>query len=73
MDRRVIQATALAMLAAALPHLAYHLTTTEHYTTGDNIASLIGLALDVVLPLGLLYLVSDGAQRAPARPNAESL
>jgi hypothetical protein len=74
MDRRVIQATALAMLAAGLPHLAYHLTTTEHYSTGDNIASLIGLALDVVLPLGLLYLVSDGAQRAPARPaNAESL
>jgi hypothetical protein len=73
MDRRVIQATALAMLAAGLPHLAYHLTTTEHYSTGDNIASLIGLALDVALPLGLLYLVSDGAQRAPARPNAESL
>jgi hypothetical protein len=68
MDRRVIQATALAMLAAGLPHLAYHLTTTEHYSTGDNVASLIGLALDVVLPLGLLYLVSDGAQRAPARP-----
>jgi len=68
MDRRVIQATALAMLAAGLPHLVYHLTTTEHYSTGDNVASLIGLALDVVVPLGLLYLASDGAQRAPARP-----
>lgn len=68
MDRRVIQATALVMLAAGLPHLVYHLTTTEHYSTGDNVASLIGLALDVVLPLGLLYLVSDGAQRAPAPP-----
>jgi hypothetical protein len=68
MDRRVIQATALAMLAAGLPHFAYHLTTTEHYSTGDNVASLIGLALDVALPLGLLYLVSDGAQRGPARP-----
>lgn len=74
MDRRVIQATALAMLAAGLPHLVYHLTTTEHYSTGDNVASLIGLALDVVLPLGLLYLVSEGAQRAPARPaKAEGL
>jgi hypothetical protein len=68
MDRRVIQATALAMLAAGLPHVVYHLTTTEHYSTGDNVASLIGLALDVVVPLGLLYLVSDGLQRAPARP-----
>ena len=74
MDRRVIQATALAMLAAGLPHLVYHLTTTEHYSTGDNVASLIGLALDVVLPLGLLYLVSDGPQRAPAGPaKAEGL
>jgi hypothetical protein len=74
MDRRVIQAAALAMLAAGLPHLVYHLTTTEHYSTGDNVASLIGLALDVVLPLGLLYLVSDGAQRGPARPaKAEGL
>ena len=65
MDKRVIQAAALTLLAAGLPHLIYHLTTTGHYSTGDNVASLIGLALDVFLPLGLLYLVSDGAQRAP--------
>jgi hypothetical protein len=68
MDKRVIQAAAITLLAAGLPHLVYHLTTTGHYSTGDNVASLIGLALDVVLPLGLLYLVSDGAQRAPAPP-----
>jgi hypothetical protein len=64
MDRRVIQAAALSLLAAGLPHLIYHLTTTEHYSTGDNVASLFGLALDVALPLGILYLASDGAQRA---------
>jgi hypothetical protein len=68
MDRRVIQAAALTIVAAGTPHLIYHLTTTEHYSTGDNIASLIGLALDVVLPLGILYLVSEGAQRAAPRP-----
>jgi hypothetical protein len=74
LDRRVIQAAALTLLAAGLPHFTYHLTTTEHYSTGDNVASLIGLALDVVLPLGLLYLVSDGAQRAAPRPaKAEGL
>lgn len=74
MERRVIQAAALCLLAAGIPHLAYHLTTTEHYSTGDNIASLIGLALDVALPLGILYLVSDGAQRAAPRPaEAEDL
>lgn len=68
MDRRVIQAAALTVLVAGLPHLVYHLTTTGHYSTGDNVASLIGLALDVVLPLGLLYLVSAGAQRPVPRP-----
>jgi hypothetical protein len=62
MERRVVQAAALTLLAAGIPHLAYHLTTTEHYSTGDNIASLFGLALDVLLPLALLYMVSDQAQ-----------
>ena len=68
MDRRVIQAAALTWIAAGLPHLVYHLTTTEQYSTGDNVASLIGLALDVVLPLGILYLASEGVQQAATRP-----
>jgi hypothetical protein len=68
MDRRVIQAAALTLLAAGVPHLVYHLTTTGHYSTWDNVGSLIGLAIDVVLPLGLLYLVSEGAQRPVPRP-----
>jgi hypothetical protein len=62
MERRLIQATAISLFAAGLPHLAYHLTTTGHYSTADNAASLTGLALDVLLPLALLYLVSDHAQ-----------
>jgi hypothetical protein len=62
MERRLIQAAAVALFVADVPHLAYHLTTTEHYSTGDNIASLFGLALDVLVPLALLYLVSDHAQ-----------
>jgi hypothetical protein len=64
MEKRVIQAAALSLLAAGIAHLAYHLTTTEHYSTADNFGTLTGLALNVVLPLGLLYLVSDRAQRA---------
>lgn len=62
MEKRVIQAAAITLLAAGLPHLLYHLTTTEHYSTADNIGSLTGLALDAVLPLLLLYLASDRAQ-----------
>ena len=50
-------------LVSALPPYNEHLTTTSHYSTGDNIASLFGLALDVLLPLAILYLASDRAQR----------
>ena len=63
MERRLIQAAGLSLLAAGLPHFVYHLTTTGHYSTADNVGSLFGLTLDVLLPLALLYLVSDGAQR----------
>jgi hypothetical protein len=66
MEKRLIQAAAISLLAAGLPHLAYHLTTTGHYSTADNIGSLTGLALDAVLPLLLLYLASDRAQRTAA-------
>ena len=67
MERRVVQAAAIALLVAGLPHLAFHTTTTGHYSTSDNIASLTGLALDVLLPLAILYLVSGHAQRAERR------
>jgi hypothetical protein len=54
MERRLVQATAIAFLAASLPHLIYHLTTTEHYSTSDNVQSLLGLAAPVIVSLGLL-------------------
>ena len=66
MERRLLQATAVALFVAGVPHLAYHATTTSHYSTGDNVASLAGLALDVLLPLAILYLASDHAQRPAA-------
>lgn len=66
MEKRVVQVAGIVLLVAGLPHLAYHATTTGHYSTGDNIASLTGLALDVLLPLAILYLASDAAQRPAA-------
>ena len=57
-ERRLVLATAIAFLAASTPHLAYHLTTTEHYSTSDNIQSLAGLALPVLVSLGLLLAAS---------------
>jgi hypothetical protein len=71
MERRVVQAAGVCLAAAGIPHLVYHLTTTGRYSTGDNVASLLGLALDVVLPLGILYLASDGAQSPAPRPVAD--
>jgi hypothetical protein len=62
MERRLVQAAAIALLVAGLPHLIYHATTTSHYSTGDNVASLFGLALDVLLPLAILYLATESAQ-----------
>jgi hypothetical protein len=73
MEKRLVQAAAITLLAAGLPHLIYHTTTTSHYSTGDNIASLFGLALDVLVPLAILYLASDRAQAGVTRdsPPAE--
>ena len=71
MERRVIQAAALTLAVAGTPHLIYHATTTDHFSTGDNIGSLFALALNVVLPLGVLYLASDAAQRDVARVAGE--
>ena len=64
-ERRLVVATAVAFLASSIPHLVYHLTTTEHYSTSDNIQSLIGLALPVVISLGLLVAVRRRSVSAP--------
>jgi hypothetical protein len=58
-ERRLVQATAIAFLFSSVPHLAYHLTTTESYSTGDNVQTLIGLALPVVISIGLLAVTFE--------------
>jgi len=65
LDRRVVQAAAVAIFAGSLPHAIYHSTTTEAYSTGSNIASLGALYLQVLLPLALLYLATGSRQRPP--------
>ena len=54
LDRRLVQAALVSYAVAALPHLLYHTTTLDNFSTGDAIAELAGLALNVVLPLVLL-------------------
>lgn len=66
LERRLVQAALVAWLVYAIPHLGYHLTTTEAYSTGDNVASLAGLALQAGLPLALLGLTFRRGEGAAA-------
>jgi hypothetical protein len=54
LDRRVVQAALVATIVSGLPHLIYHLTATGALSTADNVLSLAGLALPVVIALVLL-------------------
>jgi hypothetical protein len=56
LDRRVVQAALLTFLVAGLPHLIFHFTTTDELSTLDNVVSLAGLALPLVIPLALFPL-----------------
>jgi hypothetical protein len=69
MERRLVQAAAIVLFVSSLPHAIYHATTTESYSTSDNVLSLGGLIVQTLLPLAILYLASDRAQRpASAQP-----
>jgi hypothetical protein len=54
LDRRLVQAALVSYAVAAVPHLAYHATALDNFSTGDAVAEIGGLALNVVLPLALL-------------------
>jgi hypothetical protein len=66
LDRRVVQIALVAFLVAGVPHLAFHASETGALSTTDNVLSLAGLALPVVVPLALLPLtrVPRGAPAA---------
>jgi hypothetical protein len=72
LDRRLVQAALVSYAVAALPHLVYHLTALDNLSTGDAIAEIAGLALNVVLPLWLLW-VARGSPRAAHAPDARPI
>ena len=47
-----------AFLAATLPHFAYHVTTTESFSTADNIASLGSFVLEMLVVAGAMVVAS---------------
>jgi hypothetical protein len=68
LERRLVQAALLSYVVAALPHLIYHLTALEGFSTGDAVAEIAGLALNVVLPLWLLAETRERASGIEAQP-----
>ena len=66
--RNVVLAAGAAFLAATLPHLAYHLTSTDRLATADDIASIGGFALE----LALVAAAMAAAVRASTTTTEES-
>src|SRR3954465_6348125 len=50
LDRRLVQAALVSYVVAVVPHLAYHATALDNLSTGDAVAEMAGLALNVVVP-----------------------
>jgi hypothetical protein len=63
LDRRLVQAALVSYAVAALPHLVFHATALDGFGTGDAVAEMAGLALNVVLPLCLIALTTRGGTR----------
>jgi hypothetical protein len=72
LERRTIQIALIAFLAYSIPHFAYHLTTTDHYSTGDNVASLGGFAIELILAVALLFLTREMVRASEAQPPGAS-
>jgi hypothetical protein len=73
LERRLIQVALIAFLAYSIPHFAYHATTTDHYSTGDNLGSLGGFVLTLVIAVGLLALTREPAQSSAAASSSGSV
>jgi hypothetical protein len=65
-ERRLVLIAGAAFLAATLPHFAYHLTTTESFSTADNAASLGSFAVEIVLVAAAMVAVT---RASPERTN----
>jgi hypothetical protein len=68
LDRRLVQATGIVFIVAALPHFAYHLTTTDRLSTSDNLQSLTGLFVPVLAAGAVLWLSRSELLAAGSSP-----
>jgi hypothetical protein len=68
MERRLVQVAVVAFFLGTVPHFIYHLTTTHHYSTSDNIWSLGGFIVELLIAAGVWVLTV----RAPRRHEPRS-
>jgi hypothetical protein len=65
-ERRLVQVAVVAFFFGTIPHFVYHLTTTDRYSTSDNIWSLGGFVLELVIAAGVWVLtVRQPRRREP--------
>jgi hypothetical protein len=62
-ERRLLLVAGAAFLAATLPHFLYHLTTTDHLATGDNVASLGSFALEIAVVISAMVAAATHPER----------
>jgi hypothetical protein len=67
MERRLVQVAVVAFFLGSLPHFIYHLTTTDHYSTSDNIWSLGGFIVELVIAAGIWVLTVRVPRRREPR------
>jgi hypothetical protein len=60
----VVQVSLVAWLVFAIPHLLFHVASTEELSTGEAATQVIVLAGAVALPVALLVLARGGARRS---------
>ena len=66
-ERRLVQVAVVAFFVGALPHLIYHLTTSDHYSTSDNIWSLGGFVVELLVAVGVWWLTVRTPRRHEPR------
>jgi hypothetical protein len=67
-ERRLVQVAVVAFFLGTVPHFIYHLTTTDHYSTSDNIWSLGGFIVELLIAAAVWILTV----RAPRRHEPRS-
>jgi hypothetical protein len=67
MERRLVQVAVIAFFLGTVPHFIYHLTTTDHYSTSDNIWSLGGFIVELLIAAGVWFLTVRTPRRREPR------